>query len=301
MLNFKIGTLFNNMNKDSQRAWLELALIPNVSLDAKLAWIKEFGAASNILEQPLSALKKIAPISKPLKDLINSEQVVDVLNWCEQTGGECIFFNDEKYPQRLLERLNNPPLGLFIKGNLDILANPIVAFAGSPEPSKLANKLAQSIAYEIVADKLIIAANISPGIAAAILQGGLTSNQKGRCVAILGNSNVWDGVRINEEIIANDGLLISEFAPRTPISKYNYARRHRLLLALSNLLVMVEASLNCDTLKLANDAGDLGCEVAAIPASPSFNYGKGCNQLIKEGAYLVENSKDIALIMQGIN
>ena len=274
----------------AQRAWLKLALIPNISLGAKLGWLAAFGTPASVLEQSVAKLREHAPKeAQPLKNLVAEEDVDTVIGWITETGGSCVLFGDENYPPRLLERLSDPPLALFARGDMAVLDSPVIALVGTPRPTQHSAELAKTLAYELAGDSIVVGAGVSEGIASMAHQGTHAAN--GAALGVVGNAICWEGLRMVEEIAAS-GLAISELAPRLPAAKLGYSRRHRLLAALADLLLVVEAPLNCDTVKLAGDAAHMSCEVAAVPASPSEDRGRGCNALIREGAALVESSAD---------
>ena len=279
------------MSTGSFRAWLELALVRKVSLEAKLTWLRVFGSPAEVLAQSPAALREHSPEGCVLRGCVPAEEIDAVASWTEQSGGACIFLGEPNYPRCILERLGNAPLALFARGDLSILEGSVLACAGAPQPTPDAMRMARTLALEAAQDGLAIAAGISPGIAQGALHGALTA--KGKCLGIVGGARAWESVKLGGEILAAGGLLLGEIAPRATEPKLSYAQRHRLLAAVAELLLVIEAPLGCDTLKLAADAADVGCEVAAVPHSPTNEAGRGGNQLLKEGATLVEDARDI--------
>ena len=274
----------------SARAWLELALVPKVSISAKLAWLREFGSPGDVIRQKVSELRRISEEARPLADIVEQETIDGVLDWAAQTGGRCLFLGDADYPSILYERLADAPLAVFARGDMALLDKSIVAIAGTPSPSRGGASRARTVALELAQEGIVVAAGISPGIASEAVRGTMTG--RAGMIGVVGKQSSWEGLRIAEDV-ANAGLLISELAPRTPDSDHGYSRRHRLLPALADLLLVVEAPSNCDSLRLAGDAGDFGCEVAAVPSDPANDRGRGCNFLLREGAGLVEGSADV--------
>lgn len=278
----------------AQRAWLKLALLAEIPLKAKLSWLAAFGTPAKVLAQSVAKLREHAPLKRPLAELVSEASVDTVLNWSAETGGRCVFIGDRGYPPRLLERLAEPPLVLYLRGDPAVLDSPIVALAGTPQPTAHSAELARTLAYELGSEAKAVAAGVSRGIANQAHQGTLAAN--GQALGVVGNSSSWEGLRLVEEIAAA-GVVVSELAPRVANPKLGYARRHRLLAALADLLLVVEAPLSCDTLRLAGEAAHMACEVAAVPASPSNPKGRGCNALIREGAALVESSADAKALL----
>ena len=283
------------MNSHTARAWLELALVPGVSLTAKLAWLRAFGSPEAVLHQSVAALKEHSQEARPLANIVESSDIDRVLDWSAHTGGRCLYLSDEDYPVRLLERLTDAPLVVFVQGDLTLLEQPLVALIGSAHPTSTGSSRAQTLALELAQERVAVVAGISPGIASAA-HAGVQAAAKGS-IGIVGNAQAWEGVRLTEQI-ASQGLLLSEFTPRfTQQQRFGYSRRYRLLSGLVDLLVVIEASAEGDALRLATDASDMGCEVAAIPADPSHLLSRGCNLLLRDGAALVEDSKDILALV----
>ena len=279
----------------SPRAWLELALVPNVPLHAKLKFLAHWHSPKEVLEKTVNDLKQIFPAVKDsLADQVPTQTLDEVFDWIESGKGSWLLLTDEQYPSALTQRLEDAPLGVFVQGDLSMLDSPIVAFVGSSKASKRALERARTFAYELSQEQICVAAGISPGIAQAALQGVQTSSTGS--IGVIGDARSWEGLRLASDT-AKDGLLVSEFAPRTGQTKGSYAWRYRLLPALANVVVIIEADLNCDTLKLADSAGDLGCEIATIPADPDNTKALGNNRLLKEGAALVESSADILRLL----
>lgn len=278
----------------SSRAWLGLALVPGVALQAKLAWLSEFSSPGAVLRQSVTKLREIHPAARPLAGLVPLAAIDAVLEWSVQVGGQCLFFGDDNYPSTLVAKLHEVPLAVFVRGDLDLLDQPVVAFLGAPQPSERGMERARSLAHELAAEGVVIAAGVSRGIAQGAHLGAQTAGK--RTIGVVSNPASWRGLRLAEEI-ANKGLLISELAPGQVLGKLSYARRTRLLPACARLAVVVEAPLSCDTMKLAADAGDMGCEVAAVPTDPGNQAARGCNALIRDGAALVETSADVFNLM----
>lgn len=275
------------------RAWLELALVPGVSISAKLDWLREFGSPEAVLERSVSDLRRISEEAQPLKDRVEAATIDGVLDWAAESGGRCLFLGDEDYPKKVFDRLADAPLAVYARGDMSLLDRTVVAMTGTPRPTASGSGRARTFAHELAGEGIAVAAGLSPGIGGAALKGAMAAGRT--AVGVVGTPASWEGMRLTEDVAAA-GLLVSEHAPRTGKGEGGYSRRHRLLPAIADLLLVVEAPSSCDTLLLAGDAGDMGCEVAAVPADPSNDTGRGCNNLIREGAALVETSVEAAAV-----
>lgn len=282
-----------NSNEDfAANAWIELALVPDVPLHAKLNYLSKWQSPRAVLSQSLESLKAVDPKAKPLAKQVPQESIDAVLDWIT-SGGHCVFVGDEDYPQMLMERMTDVPLAIFSRGDLGLLQQPIVSIIGAPKASARGKQRTQTLALELAQEGVIVAAGISPGISQAAHQG---ANSASASLGIVGSSEAWEGVRLAQDVAAN-GLLLSELPPRAGRSKGSYAWRHRLLAAVANVVVLVEAPKNCDSLELASIAADLGVEVAAVPADPDDDYAKGGNRLLREGSILIENASDVLALL----
>lgn len=275
-------------------AWIELALVPEVSLAAKLIWLREFGSPEAVLGGSANALRKLHPEGRDLSGAADPVQVEGVLSWIGSSGGTCAFLGESGYPARVLELLRPPPLALFMRGDLSVLENRAVVIAGSRNPTSEGMLRARNFALELSQEGVTVLAAISAGIASSALAGAQAAG--GRCAGVLGQHAAWHGLRTAENV-AVSGLLISEHFPGRTAHKGGYALRHRLLACLPHVFVLVEAAASCDTVALAGMAGDCGVEVGAVPSSPGNEQGRGCNRLLRDGAALVEKSSDVLALL----
>lgn len=275
-------------------AWLELALVSNVPLSAKLAFLAHWDSPGAVLRQSVNSLKEVNPAAEQLTDQVPEATLTAVLEWTASSGGQCLFLGDDDYPSTITDRLHDAPLALFVRGDIQLLQQSVVAFLGAPQATEQGLERTRSFAHELAQENVVVAAGISPGIAQASHQGSLAA--KGNPLGVIGDPRSWEGVSLTEEL-ASAGLVVSELAPRTGRHKSGYAWRHRLLAALADVAVVIEAPANCDTLQLAATAGDLGCEVATIPADPASYQARGNNRLLREGAALVENTADVLALL----
>ncbi len=212
----------------------------------------------------------------------------------EQYQQQVITLNDERYPLLLKEIADAPPL-LFCRGEVSQLSWPQVAMVGSRRPSQNGLKLAEQFATELSQRGIAITSGLALGIDGAAHYA--TVKAKGITLAVLGTglSEVYPKQHqtLAEQIVANDGVLISEFLPHTPPINYHFPRRNRIISGLSLGVLVVEAALPSGTLITAQLAADQNREVWAIPGSIFNPQVKGCHALIRQGAKLVEETAHI--------
>ena len=215
------------------------------------------------------------------------------LAWLEQTNNSVITLNDGAYPVQLKEIADPPPL-LFVRGNADILTLPQIAIVGSRNPSSLGRETAFNFAKTLSHHGLVITSGLALGIDAASHQGALKANGHTIAVAGTGLDRVYPAR--NKDLatqIVNTGAMISEFPPGTLAKANHFPRRNRIISGLCQGLLVVEAAKQSGSLITARMALEQNREVFAIPGSIHNPLARGCNALIREGAKLVETTRDI--------
>lgn len=221
------------------------------------------------------------------------QQVEKDLTWLSQSDRYLVTFHDPQYPE-LLKQITDPPPLLFAQGDLALLSQWQLAIVGSRSPSKSGLDLAYDFAHYLVQGDIAITSGLATGIDTAAHQGALSAAGKTIAVVGTGLDRVYPaknrGLAHN---IAETGLIVSEFALGTPPKAENFPRRNRIISGLSLGTLVVEAAIKSGSLITARMALEQGREVFAIPGSIHNPLAKGCHQLIREGAKLVETAKDI--------
>jgi DNA processing protein len=202
----------------------------------------------------------------------------------------------------LLREIASPPQQLFVRGHVEVLSLPQLAIVGSRNATPSGAETAHSFAAHLAARGFCITSGLAEGIDAAAHRGALAA--RGRTVAVCGTGPdiVYPRQHENlaDEIVALGGAIVSEFAPGTPVFRANFPRRNRLISGLSVGTLVVEASLRSGALITARHAMDQGREVFAIPGSIHNPVARGCHQLIRNGAKLVEQASDIVEELHGL-
>ncbi len=193
-----------------------------------------------------------------------------------------------------LETLTTPPLRLSGLGDLRVLSRPSIAVVGSRNASHYGLSVAEKLAFDLAAAGYVVVSGFARGIDSAAHKGALRAG--GHTVAVLGCGLAVNYPKSNRglrDAIAANGALISEFEPYEPPYPANFPRRNRIIAGLSVGLVVVEAKARSGSLISARQALDAGREVFAVPGPVSAGAFEGCHSLIKEGAVLVENARDV--------
>ncbi|WP_430445579.1 DNA-processing protein DprA [Sphingorhabdus contaminans] len=211
-------------------------------------------------------------------------------------GGRYLFIDEPDYPQWLLHIENAPPV-LTVKGRMDLLDRPLVAMVGARNASAGACRFARTLAFDLGQRGITVMSGLARGIDTAAHVGSIDTGTVG---VIAGGMDIYYPPENRElqDAIADNGLLIAEQPPHTEPRARHFPYRNRIIAGLARGTVVIEAAPKSGSLITARLAADAGREVMAIPGSPLDPRSHGCNQLIREGATLVQNASEIAeLIM----
>ncbi|MBI5919541.1 MAG: DNA-protecting protein DprA [Nitrosomonadales bacterium] len=280
---------------DELAAWLALSLIPGLGNESLRRLLQTFGTPEHIYATPVSSLRDIVrpAIAEAITRGIDDSALAPTAAWLQDSNNSVLTLADADYPQALLN-IADPPMLLYIKGRRDLLNAPALAVVGSRNASPQGMNNAEAFSEACSAAGLCIVSGMAHGIDAAAHRGGL--RQRGSSVAVVGTGLDKVYPAANRELahqLAKDGALISEFSIGTPPLAANFPRRNRIISGMSRGCLVVEASLQSGSLITARMALEQYRDVFAIPGSIHAPQSKGCHQLIKQGAKLVESAQDI--------
>ncbi len=276
-------------------SWLQLTLTPGLGAAALRGLLKQFGLPQQVLARrraelsPFVAPEALAALDSPAV----TQAVSRALEWTRQPSHHLVTLADEAYPKALLE-IPDPPAVLYGIGRPELLQRPCVAVVGSRNASVQGERNAESFAQALSDAGLVIVSGLAVGIDAAAHRGGLAGAAS--TIAVLGTGVDVIYPRRNAQlagVIAERGLLLSEFPLGTGALAHNFPRRNRLISGLAKGCLVVEAALASGSLITARTAADQGRDVFAIPGSIHSALSKGCHALIKSGAKLVESADDV--------
>ncbi|TAG27690.1 MAG: DNA-protecting protein DprA [Burkholderiales bacterium] len=302
------------MTREELGLWLRLSAAEGVGSLTATRLLKAFGLPDKIFsqnEQALSVGLKPAQVnallspSKELPALIEANW-----NWLSSTDGAwrtVVSLADSNYPKALLQ-LPDPPILLYVTGARAVYehiaakeAADDIAIVGSRNatPQGLGN--ARSFAKAFAQSGMHIVSGLALGIDGAAHEGALDAQHDfgsaaGSTVAVVGTGLDRVYPKRHHDLahrIVQHGLIISEFPIGTPPLAENFPRRNRIIAALTQGTLVVEAAIQSGSLITARQALDLGKDVFAIPGSIHSPQAKGCHHLIKQGAKLVESAQDV--------
>jgi len=255
--------------------------------------------ATRYFSASLSALKAVVSekIAHAIRQGFDAAEYESTKEWLSQAHNHLVTLADEHYPKALLQ-ISDPPPFLYAKGNLALLNQASIAIVGSRNASVQGEKNAESFAQALCESGLCIVSGLALGIDGAAHRGALraTGQYCGATIAVVGTGLdiVYPAKHrdLAHEIVQK-GLIISEFPLGTPSKPQNFPKRNRIISGLSLGCLVVEANLQSGSQITARLAAEQGREVFAIPGSIHSPMAKGCHQLIKQGAKLVDSISDI--------
>ncbi|MES2535447.1 MAG: DNA-processing protein DprA [Pseudomonadota bacterium] len=283
--------------------WIRLEQTSGVGRETARRLLAAFGLPDNIFTADFSSLQQVvnqqialALITPPSAQI--QAQIDKTLAWLTQPGNHVVTLADAHYPRTLLDTAD-PPLLLYAKGRLELLARPSVAIVGSRNASAQGMSNAEKFSEALSHAGLTIVSGMALGIDTAAHQGSLRTcinGNAGSTVAVIGTGADIVYPARNRELahrIAEAGCIVSEYALGMPAIAANFPRRNRIISGLAHGVLVVEAADMSGSLITARLALEQGRDVFAIPGSIHSPLSKGCHQLIKQGAKLVESAQDI--------
>ncbi len=219
--------------------------------------------------------------------------VEQTLKWAEAEENHILLLSHKDYPE-LLKQIHSPPPLLFVKGHLAVLNDIQLAMVGSRNPGVDGSETAWQFAHHLAQHGMVITSGMALGIDTQSHKGALAANGRSIAVAGTGLNRIYPAR--NKELawqLIEQGAIISEYPLETGPLKANFPQRNRIISGLSVGTLVVEAALKSGSLITAREALEQGREVFAIPGSIHNPLSRGCHQLIKAGAKLVETADDI--------
>ena len=306
--------------RESLKAWLRLSLTPGVGNITARALLQGFGLPENIFQRSASELQALVSpaVSHQLcLEPVGLEETLNVTwEWLQKPAPRhasstlhkrLLTLADTDYPSGLM-LTPDPPCLLYVMGQTQHLhllsptafkAPLSVAVVGSRNPTPQGRVNAHEFASSLAQAGLTVVSGLALGVDTeahrGALQGGSSANPL-RTLAVVGTGLDRVYPQQNHALalsIAAQGLLISEYPLNTPPIASNFPKRNRLIAGLSQGCLVVEAATRSGSLITAKQALDMGKEVFAIPGSIHTTVAKGCHDLIKQGAKLVDCAQDI--------
>jgi len=282
---------------DSREALIALNMIEGVGPVRTRSLLEYFGDAPKILAASAAQIARVRSLGEETAARIAAwETTVDLageLQRIQEFGCSVVIQTDDNYPAALRE-IYDPPIVLYVKGELLARDKNAVAMVGSRLTTPYGIETARKLAYQLAYLGVTVVSGGARGIDTAAHQGALSA--KGRTLAVLGTGINLVFPTENAELfgrIAASGAVITQFPFNRPADKQSFPIRNRIVAGMTLGTVVVEANLASGALITANFATEYGRQVFAVPGRIDSPRSKGCHDLIKKGAKLCEGAEDI--------
>ena len=282
---------------NSTEAFVALNMIEHVGPVRVRQLLEHFGGAPAILSASRSQLLQVRGIGQETAEaIVGWEKSVDLAGEMKRIadfGCHIVTQPDEEYPASLRE-IYDPPIVLYVKGELSAKDKNAVAMVGSRQTTHYGIETARKLAYQLAYVGVTVVSGGARGIDTAAHQGALAA--KGRTVAVLGTGiNVVfppENKELFDRITAN-GAVITQFPFNRNGDRQSFAIRNRIVAGMTLGTIVVEADMNSGALITSNFATEYGRQVFAVPGRIDSPRSKGCHDLIKKGAKLCEGAEDV--------
>lgn len=275
-------------------ARIRLLRSPNIGPVSYRQLLARFGSA----EKAVEALPELGTRGKRTYRAIAPEIIAEEVSQVRRARARYVFHDQPDYPALLGEIESAPPI-LTWRGDIALASKPCVAMVGARNASAAAVKLAREFGAELAARGFSVVSGLARGIDGAGHEGALSDPSHATIGVIASGIDIAYPPQHEDlqERIAEEGLLIAEQPPGTEPRGSHFPSRNRIIAGLAAGTLVVEAAPRSGSLITARLAGEAGREVMAIPGSPLDARSSGCNQLIRDGAVLVQTPDEVAELL----
>jgi DNA processing protein len=285
-----------SVDREDRIARLRLMRTPSVGPVTYRQLLARFGTAARALDALPDLARRGGGKAPTLPPVTLIEREVSAV---EAARARYLFLGLPGYPAPLSAIPNAPP-ALIVRGRRGLLDRPVVGMVGARNASASACRFARGIAAELGERGVTVASGLARGIDTAAHQGSL---ETGTVAVIAGGIDIAyppENEGLQDEIAAR-GLLLAEQPPGVEPRARHFPHRNRIIAGLAQAVLVVEAAPKSGSLITARHAGDYGREVLAVPGSPLDPRAQGCNQLIRDGATLVQTADDVLEMLRPID
>lgn len=256
---------------------------------------KSIEKAWNATRRDFEALEMGGKVFNTFDDFRTNFTVKKYKDRLQRSGITYIYQSSKSYPKSLFD-LPNPPIGLFAKGNVDVLQNTsVVAIVGSRKMTSYGKIVTQQLSEELTCSGIVVISGLALGVDAVAHRAAVEA--QGKTIAVLGCGvdccYPQENLFVYNSILDNGGCIISEYALAEPASKGSFPARNRIIAALSQAVLVTEAGVDSGSLITAEWAEKLKKKVFAVPGPITSRQSEGTAKLLKTGAIFVGNAEDI--------
>jgi DNA processing protein len=291
------GNIRRNYEPEELISDITLSMVEGVGSMLTQRLLDHFGNAESVLNASESQLQEVDGIgSKIAKNISQARSVYHpetLITQCRTNGIGFISKQDARYPE-LLRTIEDPPRFLFVKGEYQASDNFAIAIVGTRHATQYGHQQAERLALELSRCGFTIISGLALGIDGAAHRGALSV--EGRTIAVLGGGLLHIFPQEHRDLaenIATHGMIISEYIPDQVPQRGMFPQRNRIISGLSLGVLIIEAPFQSGALITATLAAKQGRKVFAVPGRVDQETSRGCHQLIRNGAVLVESVDDL--------
>jgi DNA processing protein len=284
------------LSDEQTQFWLGLTRLEGLGVRGAQRLVQHFGSPQAAYMASLTELESCgvpARVAQSIFGQAGLEEAARILESCAKAGCQVVAYSSDDYPERL-KQIPDPPLALYVHGDVKVLAQLSIAIVGTRRPTAYGSQVAQRMSRDLAQRQLVIVSGLARGVDSAAHRGALEA--AGKTVAVLGSGVDVIYPRENKKLaeqIAASGAVIAEFPPGTSPAPENFPIRNRIISGLSLGVLVVEAAEYSGSLITARLAVEQNREVFAVPGNITSAQSFGPNHLIKQGAKLVDEWMDI--------
>lgn len=283
---------------ESKKYWVWFSLLRTLGIKKKEKLLEIYRDPLNIYHASEKELLKIKGIGeKSIKNIIDKkikETVDKHIDYMEKNNIDIINIIDKDYPEKL-KKIYDPPLSIYIKGKKEILNESSIGIIGCREASIYGKKATMYFSNNLAQNNIVIVSGLAKGIDSIAHKGAIETN--GKTIAVVGTgldiTYPKENYILEKEIVKQGGAIVSEFPLGTKPEKDNFPCRNRIISGLSDAIIVIEAKKKSGTLITVDFALEQGKEVFVVPGNINSMNSVGTNELIKQGANLITNYKEI--------
>ena len=283
--------------EEDELACLALTLVPGLGPRRIFELLRQVDSASRVFAMSLTELESLRLPVQAVQSIFEGkarQMAEDEWARIREQGGSVVTQASADYPERLKEIYDPPPV-LWVRGEAKLLSRPSVAVVGTRHPSQYGSGVAEMLARDLAARRLLIVSGMARGIDTCAHKGALAARMPTVAVWGTGIDVIYpkENKKLAEEILATGGAIVSEVPMGTFPAPQNFPRRNRIISGLSIGVLVVEASENSGTRVTARCAAEQNRDLYAVPGNVTAKNSWTPNTLIKQGAKLVASWEDV--------
>ena len=291
-------------SENKELYWIALSMVPGIGCKTAHQLLEVFEDPENLFMETRKGLEAIFAKRTNIIDAILSKSMFaeaeKEIKYASINNVKILTYNSPEYPQRLKRaECSDNPIVLYYRGTANLNSQKIISIVGTRKATDYGRRVVEELIADVKNENVMIVSGLAYGVDTLAhrmaLQNGLPT------VGVLGHGLDMiypnENVSLAREMLGNGGLL-TEYMTGTKIDPHNFPSRNRIIAALSDAVVVIEAAKKGGALITAEVAGSYNRDVFAVPGKVCDQYSEGCNNLIKNNkAHLMQSAQDLFYIM----